>query len=136
MIKLKLFLFCLLAIFLLFSMTASLELFSIEHALARSIFSDVMDDMRDIGYLDRDVERYYSEKMNQLGWEAVDGDYFQGSFPRQMNQRVSKEKQQFIELHLQIRPSRVARLLNKYTRDDYSFAFYSRQPSEYFDVRW
>lgn len=136
MIKVKLFLFCLLAIFLLFSMTASLELISVEHALARSIFSDVLDDMRDIGYLDRDVERYYSEKMNQLGWEAVDGDYFQGSFPRQMNQRVLKEKQQFIELHLQIRPSRVTRLLKKYTRDGYPFAFHSRQPSEYFDVRW
>ncbi|MGG1444012.1 hypothetical protein ABE354_18520 [Brevibacillus laterosporus] len=136
MIKIKLFFVCLVAIVFLISMTACLEMFIVEHALARGIFSDVMDNMRDIGYLDRDVERYYSEKMNKLGWEAMDGDYFQGSYPRKINQRVLKEKQEFIELQLQVKPSRVARMLNKYTKGTYLFAFYSRQPSEYFDVRW
>ncbi|WP_232699083.1 hypothetical protein [Brevibacillus daliensis] len=134
--KLKVFLLCLVAILLLFSITACIQMYTMERALARGIFSDVLDDMKDIGYLDQELEKYYHDKMDQYGWKTINGDFFQGTWPRDANLRSHKERSELIHLTLRIQPSRISRWIHTFTKGEAEFIFSAKQPSEYFDSRW
>lgn len=91
MVKTKVFLLCLGVIVALFSVIVCMELFALERAIARGIYTDVLDDMQDIGYLDDGLADYYQRQMVSLGWETEQADFFAGSWPRDEVRRARKE---------------------------------------------
>jgi len=135
MVKLKMFLICLSVLLFTFSSVACVEMYALERAVARGIYQDVMDDMQDIGYLDENTQKYYQDKMLQLGWNG-DGDFFQGSWPQDISQRAQKERRENIVLVLRIRPSKISQWMNQLLIGEALFTFSGSRPSEYFDPGW
>ena len=136
MLKLKVFLICLSVFFSVFSMIVCVETYTLERAMARGIYQDLLDDMQDIGYLDSRLAAYYANKMEALGWEGVEGDFFKGSQPRDVLIRALKEKNQTIFLSLQIKPSIITQWVHLLFEGEPLFQFSGSRPSEYFDMGW
>ncbi len=136
MIKLKVFLICLSVLLLVFAAITCMETYSLERAIARGFFSDMLDDMQDIGYLDNHLRDYYREKMQALGWESETGDFFAGTKPLVQGERARKERNETITFMLSVRPSRVSQWLHILTTGDSVFRFSGTRPSEYFDQGW
>lgn len=136
MVKTKVFLLCLGVIVALFSMIVSMELFALERAIARGIYTDVLDDMQDIGYLDDGLADYYQRQMVSLGWETEQADFFAGSWPRDEVRRARKENNELVSLTVMIRPSRLSQWINYFIAGETVFRFSGSRPSEYFDPGW
>jgi hypothetical protein len=136
MLKLKIFLLCLSVIIAVFSMVICMEMYALERAMARGIFSDVLDDMQDIGYLHSGLAGYYREEMVEMGWVSVSEDFFTGSWPREETQRARKERNEQITLTLTVRPSRLSQWINQFVTGEAVFRFSASRPSEYFDPGW
>lgn len=136
MIKLKVFMICLAVMISVFSAVVCLEIYTLERSVARGFFIDIFDDMQDIGYLDPQLEDYYRDKMIQMDWESVEGDFFQGTWPRSEVSRARKERQEFINLTLRIRPSRVSQWIHLFRDGSAEFFFTGTRPSEYFAPGW
>ncbi|NGQ96423.1 hypothetical protein G3578_14765 [Brevibacillus sp. SYP-B805] len=136
MLKLKVFLLCLSVIIILFSGVMCMELYALERGIARGVYTDVMDDMQDIGYLHSGLADYYREEMNGMGWESVNSDYFDGSWPLEEGQRARKERNEMVRLTLTIRPSRMSQWINWFVTGETVFRFTGSRPSEYFDPGW
>lgn len=136
MLKLKTFLICLSVIVVLFSMVMCSEMYALEQAMARGIYTDIMDDMQDIGYLDSQLAGYYEAEMRELGWEAEADGFFAGSEPLLESERARKERHDQVRLTLTIRPTKLTQWINLFTRGDPLFHFTASRPSEYFDPGW
>ncbi|MGE5702718.1 MAG: hypothetical protein ACM32O_09335 [Clostridia bacterium] len=136
MSKLKVFLVCLSVMLFVFSAIACMETYSLERAIARGVYTDVIDDMQDIGYLDSQLAEYYRGKMHAWGWESEGGDYFVGSWPTSEAARARKERQEQVSLTLSIHPSKVSQWVNLLVEGRASFHFSGVRPSEYFDQGW
>lgn len=136
MIKLKVFLICLGVMLIVFSGITCMEVYSLERTMARSIYTDLMDDMQDIGYLDDQLAGYYRTKMSELGWVPPHGDFFTGSWPLDVNFRAHKEQQELVSLQLSIRPSLLTQWMHLLVEGEPTFQFSGRRPSEYFDQGW
>lgn len=136
MIKLKVFLLCLTVIFTVFSMVVCIEMVTLERAFARGVYQDIMDDMQDIGYLDGQLASYYANKMSELGWVGENGDFYTGTWPREVASRSYKERNELVSLTLTIRPSRITQWAQLLFGDEPVFRFNGRRPSEYFDSGW
>lgn len=136
MIKLKVFLVCLSVMLFVFSAIACMETYSLERTLARGVYTDLMDDMQDIGYLDSQLAAYYREKMNGWGWTGVEGDFYAGSYPVTEAARARKERKEDVSLKLSIHPSKLSQWMNLLVEGDSTFHFSGLRPSEYFDQGW
>lgn len=136
MTKLKVFLICLSVMLFVFSAIACIETYSLERSLARGVYTDLMDDMQDIGYLDSKLAAYYRERMNGLGWEGAEGDFFASSYPVTESARAHKERNENVSLSLSIHPSKLSQWMNLLVEGDSTFQFVGIRPSEYFDQRW
>lgn len=134
--KLLVFLVCLGVMITVFSLIVCLEIYSLERAIARGFYSDILDDMQDLGYLDSRLEQYYTDKLNSFGWQAVAGDYFTGSAPRTEVFRAKKERNEHVRLVLRIRPSQVSQWLQYFQEGERDFLFTGSRPSEYFSPEW
>mgnify|MGYP001451521869 CR=1 FL=1 len=134
--KLLIFLICLGVMIAVFSMIAGIEIYSLERAMARGFYSDILDDMQDIGYLDSRLEQYYTDKLNSFGWQPLAGDYFAGSVPRTEGARARKERNERVLLVLRIRPSPVSQWLHYFQEGERDFLFTGSRPSEYFSAEW
>lgn len=127
---------CLPVILALFSMIVCVEMYTLERAIARSYFQDLLDDMQDIGYLDHQLSSYYRDKMNEIGWESIEGDFFVGSSPQDEALRARKERNEIIHLSMQIRPSKISEWMNLLFEGEPVFQFSGSRPSEYFSPGW
>lgn len=136
MTKLKVFLLCLAVIFTVFSMIVCIEMVTLERAIARGVYQDIMDDMQDIGYLDSQLASYYENEMSELGWEGMNGDFFAGTWPREVAARSNKEKNGQVILSLTIRPTRISQWVQLLLEGEPVFRFRGSRPSEYFDSAW
>lgn len=136
MIKLKVFLFGLSVLVPILAIIVGIEIYSMERALARGIFHDVMDEMQNDGYLDQSTSFYYGAQMDELGWHSVGTDYFQGTYPRNESNRARKELQQNVRLVISIRPSVVTRWVHFLKEGEGTFTFSSVRPSEYYHPEW
>lgn len=103
--------------------------------MARAFYTDILDDMQDIGYLDDELAAYYLRKMGELGW-LMGEDVFAGSSPRSASERARKERQEEVTLVLTVYPSRVSQWLNRFAEGEVAFTFAGSRPSEYFDPEW
>lgn len=135
MVKAKVFLVCLIVLLFVISGVGAYHLYAMERAIARGIYADILDDMQDIGYLDPVLAEYYTQKMDDLGWD-VTADIFAGSWPRTINERARKEQNESVTLTVTVRPSNVAKWLNAFVEGDAAFSFTGSRPSEYFDPGW
>ncbi|MGN7472141.1 hypothetical protein [Brevibacillus sp. SAFN-007a] len=135
MVKAKVFLVCLIVLLFVISGVGAYHLYAMERAIARGIYADILDDMQDIGYLDPALAEYYTQKMDDLGWD-VTADIFAGSWPRTINERARKEQNESVTLTVTVRPSNVAKWLNAFVEGDAAFSFTGSRPSEYFDPGW
>lgn len=135
MVKAKVFLICLSVLIIVFSAVGAYQMYALERTIARAIYTDILDDMQDIGYLEPTLAEYYVGKMEELGWE-VTGDAFAGSWPRAEGERARKERQETVTLALTVQPSRVAQWMHLFLSGDVSFSFAGTRPSEYFDPGW
>ncbi|MFM1655047.1 hypothetical protein ACI7RC_23575 [Brevibacillus sp. B_LB10_24] len=136
MLKLPVFLTCLSVIIFLFAAVVCVEMYTLERAIARGFYTDLLDDMQDIGYLDAELESYYKEKMNELEWEAAQGDYFAGTWPREESLRSRKQLHDLVHLSLGIRPTRLSQWMHYLFKGERVFTFTGSRPSEYFDPEW
>ncbi|MGD8192475.1 hypothetical protein ACQCN2_21100 [Brevibacillus ginsengisoli] len=127
---------CLAVILAMFSMIVCIEMYTLERAIARSYFQDLLDDMQDIGYLDNQLANYYRDKMAEVGWEPIEGDFFVGSTPRDEVLRAHKEQNELIHLTMRIRPSKISEWMNLLFTGEPVFQFSGRRPSEYFSPGW
>lgn len=135
MVKAKVFLVCIALLIFIFSAMGAYQLYALERAIARSFYTDMLDDMQDIGYLDAELAAYYLEEMEELGWD-VTGDVFAGSSPRNASERARKERQEEVTLVITVYPSRVAQWLHRLVQGEVAFTFAGSRPSEYFDPEW
>lgn len=117
-------------------MIACVEMYTLEQAIARNYYQDLLDDMQDIGYLDNQLSQYYSNKMTEIGWKSEDGDFFVGSWPREEALRAHKENNEHIYLTLRIRPSRISEWVHLLFEGEQVFQFSGSRPSEYFSPGW
>lgn len=136
MTKVKVFLICLSVMIVIFSVIVCMEMYAMERAVARGIYSDIADDMQDIGYLNEQLASYYHDKMVEMGWQEVDSDFFAGTWPRNEAQRARKERNELISLKLTIRPTKLAQWIHLFVEGDEVFRFSGGRPSEYFDPGW
>jgi hypothetical protein len=134
--KVKVFLICLSVLVVVFSMLVCMEIYALERAIARGFYTDILDDMQDIGFLENGLADYYRSKMEELGWEAVEGDFFLGTWPLSETLRARKENNELVSLTVRIRPSRVSQWIHLFREGDTVFQFSGSRPSEYFDPRW
>jgi|GEM_PF-647252 len=136
MLKLKIFFACLTVLFFLFSMVVCVEVYTMERAFARGVFTDLLDEMQDKGYLDDQLALYYATKMTELGWQQVEQDFYRGTWPREEVQRAKKELHQSVFLSLHVRPSRVSQWFHLFLSGETVFRLTGSRPSEYFDPGW
>lgn len=136
MVKSNVFLICLGVIVALFSMIVCMELYALERAAARGIYTDVLDEMQDIGYLDDSLSEYYQGEMTSMGWESAQEDFFTGSWPRNEANRSRKERNELVSLTMTIRPSRLSQWIHFFMEGETLFRFTGSRPSEYFDPGW
>lgn len=136
MSKVKVFLICLAVIISIFASIVSLEMYTLERAVARGFFIDILDEMQDVGYLDQEIEAYYRAKMLQMGWESSSGDFFAGSWPRAESSRARKERQEMVSLTMRMIPSPISRWIHFVREGSGEITFSSTRPSEYFDPGW
>ncbi|HZG16162.1 MAG TPA: hypothetical protein VE710_14255 [Candidatus Bathyarchaeia archaeon] len=136
MVKTKVFLLCLTVIVTIFSMIICMELYALERSVARGIYTDVLDEMQDIGYLHSSLADYYKGEMVSLGWEAAKEDFFAGSSPRDEIGRARKERNEMVSLTMTIRPSRLSQWIHYVIEGETDFHFAGSRPSEYFDPGW
>lgn len=136
MIKLKVFLICLSVVLVMYSGIVCMEMYALERALARGFYSDILDDMQDIGYLDELLVLHYQNEMLAMGWESNEEDFFLGTYPREEAVRARKEHNETVTVTLTIRPSRISQWLHLFFYADTSFVFSGSRPSEYFDPGW
>ncbi|UFJ40597.1 hypothetical protein LOK74_21675 [Brevibacillus humidisoli] len=134
--KLTVFIICLGVLITIFSMIVCIEIYSLERAMARGFYSDILDDMQDIGYLDSRLEQYYTAKLDSFGWQPLDADYFTGTLPRTATARAKKEQNQHVLLVVRIRPSQVSQWLHYFQEGERDFLFTGSRPSEYFSPEW
>ncbi|MBO8165527.1 MAG: hypothetical protein H0Z34_17765 [Brevibacillus sp.] len=134
--KLVVFMICLSVTITIFSMIACIEIYSLERAIARGFYSDIMDDMQDIGYLDDRLEQYYRDKLKSFGWKPLEGDFFAGTHPRTAAVRARKENNEHVTLVLRIQPSQVSQWLHYFQEGERDFLFTGSRPSEYFSPEW
>ncbi len=136
MVKLKVFLICISVILAVFSLIACMETYTLERAIARGFYHDLLDDMEDIGYLDNQLAQYYSNKMEGMGWQPIEDDFFAGTWPRDETIRARKENNESIYLSIQIRPSKVSEWVHYLFEGEPVFRFSGSRPSEYFSPGW
>ncbi|RNB82812.1 hypothetical protein EDM56_23220 [Brevibacillus fluminis] len=136
MTKLKVFLICLSVMVFVFSAIACVETYSLERSLARGVYTDLMDDMQDIGYLDSSLTAYYRGKMQDWGWTGAGADFFAGSYPMSETTRARKERAENVSLTLSIHPSKLSQWMNLLVEGEATFRFAGTRPSEYFDQGW
>lgn len=136
MIKVKVFLICLSVVIVVFSLIVCIETYTLERAIARGVYTEIADDMQDIGYLHVGLADYYRKKMLEVGWEEVDADFYKGSWPREETLRARKERNEMITLTLTIRPTRLSQWINFFLEGETVFRFSGRRASEYFDPGW
>lgn len=135
MVKAKVFLVCIAVLLLVFSGIGAYHMYALERSIARAIYTDILDDMQDIGYLEPSLSAYYLQKMEELGWD-VSGDVFAGSGPRSLSERARKERNEEVTLVVSIYPSRVAQWMNRFVAGEVIFSIAGSRPSEYFDPEW
>jgi hypothetical protein len=135
MVKAKVFLICITVLLLVFSAIGAYHMYALERSIARAIYTDILDDMQDIGYLEPDLATYYLQKMEELGWD-VSGDVFAGSGPRTAGERAKKERREEVTLMVRVYPSRVAQWMHRFVVGEIAFSFAGSRPSEYFDPEW
>lgn len=136
MIKVKIFLICLSVMIVIFSVIVCMEMYAMERAVARGIYTDIADDMQDIGYLNEELASYYRGKMVEMGWQEVGGDFFGETWPRDEVHRARKERNELVSLTLTVRPTRLAQWIHLFVEGDEVFRFSGRRSSEYFDPGW
>ncbi|GAA4721399.1 hypothetical protein [Brevibacillus fulvus] len=136
MIKLQVFLVCLAVIVFVFSMIVCMEMYALERAIARSIYTDLADDMQDIGYLDPELADYYQARMYELGWGEQPGGFFGGTWPLDEANRARKEKNETVTIAMTVRPSIISQWINQYFQGETEFRFSGTRPSEYFAPGW
>lgn len=110
-------------------------MYALERSIARAIYTDILDDMQDIGYLEPGLAAYYLQKMQDLGWD-VSEDVFAGSGPRAVSTRALKERNETVTLVVSIYPSRLAQWMHRFVAGQVAFSFAGSRPSEYFDPEW
>jgi hypothetical protein len=135
MVKVKVFIVCITVLIFVFSAIAAYQLYALERSIARSFYTDILDDMQDIGYLDPELAAYYLREMEELGWSVTE-DVFAGSSPRNASERARKERQENVTLVVTVYPSRVAQWLHRFLEGEVAFTFAGSRPSEYFDPEW
>ncbi|WP_255298601.1 hypothetical protein [Brevibacillus dissolubilis] len=104
--------------------------------MARGFFTDIMDEMRDVGYLSPELRAYYQAEMEQMGWGQADGDFFAGSSPQAGSERARKNLQEHVSLVLTVQPTRVSSWIHLFWAGESHFRFAASQPSEYFETGW